>query len=401
MKVMKKPELEALGVGFHNCGRCLYLQATKKKGSDTIWRSWIYLYLFAGQRTYLGLGSLEEVSHKQALALASDARTLLLQGIDPKADRQAKVDAAKAKHAARITFAAAMEAYLEFHGDKWRGGGSEKQWRSSLTRFALPKIGDLGVADIGVAHIQNVLLPIWKKIPPTASRVRNRIEAILNWATANGSRAGENPARWEGHLAELFPSPKQIAKVKHLAAVPYDEVPSFVRKLDNSIAGRALAFTVLTACRTKEVRLATWDEIDLTKKLWVIPGDRTKSGREHRVPLSGAAVDLLRKLPRLGEFVFPGTTGDRPMNHGAMLRVLPEKTTVHGLRSSFRDWCGDRTNYPREIMEAALGHKVGEATETSYRRGDALEKRRRMMEEWSRFLSSEPVADSEVVALHG
>jgi integrase len=398
---MKKSELENLEAGLHRCGPCLYLQV--KGEGDTRSRSWVMRYFRAGQRRDLGLGSLSQIDHKRAMVLVSDARMLLLRGIDPIDDKQAKVDADRAAHAARITFAEAMEQYLEFHEDKWRGGGSAKQWRSSLTRFALPKIGDLSVADIETAHIQNVLRPIWKKIPVTANRVRNRIEAILNWATANGYRQGENCARWEGHLSELLPSPKQLAKVRHHDAVPYDEVPAFMRKLDGSIASRALAFLILTACRTKEVRLATWDEIDFGKKLWVIPeGTRTKSGREHRVPLSRPALDLLRELPRLSDtFIFPGITGDKPMNHGAMLRVLPEKTTVHGLRSSFRDWCGDRSNFPREIMEAALGHKVGEATELSYRRGDALEKRRRLMEQWAGFLSSEPVTSGEVVALHG
>jgi integrase len=398
---MKKSQLENLPVGLHHCGPCLYLQVRGE--GDTLSRSWVMRYLWAGRRRDLGLGSLSQIDHKRALVLASDARMLLLRGIDPIDDKQAKIDAARAAHAARITFAAAMEQYLEFHEDKWRGGGSARQWRSSLTRFVLPKIGDLSVADIELAHVRGVLAPIWKKIPVTADRVRGRIEAILSWSVANGYRKeGPNPARWEGNLSELFPSPKQIRKVRHHDAIPYDEVPSFMRKLDDSISSRALAFTVLTACRTKEVRLATWDEIDLAKKLWVIPGHRTKSGREHRVPLSRPAVELLHNLPRLGAFVFPGITGDKPMSHSAMLRVLPEKTTVHGLRSSFRDWCGDRTNFAREIMEAALGHKVGESTETSYRRGDALEKRRRLMEEWARFLGSEPVAAGEVVVpLHG
>jgi integrase len=399
---MKKSELENLGAGLHHCGPCLYLQV-KGEGYERS-RSWVMRYLRAGRRRDLGLGSFEQIDHKRALILASDARALLLQGKDPIDERRARVDVDRAAHAARILFSEAMEQYLEFHAAKWRGGDSAKQWRSSLTRFAFPVIGNLALSDIETAHIQRVLRPIWLKVPVTADRVRNRIEAILSWGTANGYRKGENPARWDGHLSELFPSAKKVAKVKHHDAVPYDEVPALMRKLaaDDSIAARALAFTILTACRSGEVKRATWGEIDLAKKLWVIPGDRTKSGREHRVPLSRPAVDILRGLPRLSDtFVFPGVKSNKPMNHDALLRALPDKTTVHGFRSSFRGWAGDRSHFPRDIMEAALGHKLGDATETAYRRGDALEKRRRLMEEWARFLSSEPVTGSEVVALHG
>jgi integrase len=401
---MKKSELESLPAGLHHVGPCLYLQVNGEGDKRT--RSWIMRYHFAGRRVDLGLGSLKQVDLKHALLLAGDARVTLLRGIDPKDERRAKVAAARAKLAADISFSEATEQYIAFHEAKWRGGDSAKQWRSSLTRFAFPRIGNLSLSDIETAHIQHVLRPIWLKIPVTADRVRNRIESILDWGTANGYRKeGPNPARWAGHLSELFPSAKKVATIKHHAAVPYDEAPAFFQKTaaNNSIASQALAFLVLTAARSAEVRLATWGEIDLGKKLWVVPPARTKQGQEHTIPLSGPALAILRGLPRLGMFVFPGVKGNAPMNRNALLDALCDKTTVHGLRSSFRDWCGDRTAYPREIAEAALGHKAGNAIELSYRRGSALEKRRRLMEEWGKFLTSEPVAASgEVVALlHG
>jgi integrase len=362
-------------------------------------------YLRAGKRRDLGLGPLEQIDHKRAMVLASDARALLLKGIDPIDDRKAKVDADKAKLAARISFSEATEEYIAFHEHAWRGGDSAKQWRSSLTRYAFPVLGNLSLSDIETAHIQRVLRPIWLKIPVTADRVRNRIESILSWGTANGYRKSDtpNPARWDGHLSELFPSPKKVANVQHHDALPYDDVPAFFQQLasNDSIVARALEFTVLTACRSGEVLQAKWNEIDLPKKLWTVPASRTKAGREHRVPLSRQAVDLLNGLPRLNGFVFPGSKPNQPLNRNAMNEALKGKTTVHGFRSSFRDWCGDRTAYSRDVMEAALAHKIPNETEASYRRSDALEKRRRLMEEWSRFLASEPVAAGEVVALHG
>jgi integrase len=397
-----KSELANLEDGLHWTGYpCLHLQVTGEGDKRT--RSWIYRYYRAGRRHDLGLGSFEEIDIRRALILAGDARVLLLKGIDPIEDRRAKVSADKAKRAADITFAEAMGQYIEFHEAKWRDGGSARQWRSSLTRFAFPVIGNLSLSDIETAHIQRVLRPIWLKIPVTASRVRNRIEAILNWGTANGYRKGENPARWEGHLSELFPSPKKVAKVRHHAALSYDEVPALVRQLaaSDSITSRALEFTILTACRSGEVLQAKWEEVALAKKLWVIPEGRTKAGREHRVPLSRRAVDLLNSLPRVNDYVFPGSKPNKPINRSAMIGALEGKTTVHGFRSAFRDWCGDRTNFPRDVAEAALDHKLRDATEVAYRRGDALEKRRRLMEEWSKFLSSKEVAGGEVVALHG
>jgi len=397
---MKKSELENLPVGLHHCGPCLYLQVRGE--GETLSRSWVMRYLWAGRRRDLGLGSLSQIDLKRAMVLASDARMLLLRGIDPIDDKRAKLDAAHAAQAARITFAEATESYLDFHEDKWRDGGSAKQWRSSLTRFAFPKIGNLSVADIQTAHVQNVLLPIWKKIPTTASRVRSRIEAILNWATANGYRTGENPARWEGHLSELFPSPRQIKKVKHHAAMSYDEVPALVRQLaaKDDITSRALEFTILTACRSGEVLQSKWDEIDLAKRLWTIPADRTKSGREHRVPLSRRAVEVLSSLPRLNGHVFPGIKPGKAINRSAMINALDGKTTVHGFRSAFRDWAGDH-EHSRELAEIALGHRLPGATETeiAYRRADALERRRHLMEAWARFVTSEPA--KKVVPLHG
>jgi integrase len=236
--------------------------------------------------------------------------------------------------------------------------------------------------------------------------VRNRIEAILNWGTANGYRKGENPARWDGHLSELFPSAKKVAKVQHHAAMPYDELPTFMRHLEanDSVVSRAIEFVVLTATRSGDVRGAQWREIDLKQRLWTIPDNRNKSGRVHRIPLSSRALAVLNRLPRVNDYVFPGSNPDRPIRRNAMIEALGGKTTIHGFRSSFRDWCGDRTNYPRDVAEAALDHKLPSATEVAYRRGDALEKRRRLMEQWAQFLSSEPAARAEggeVVALHG
>jgi integrase len=274
------------------------------------------------------------------------------------------------------------------------------QWQSTFEgkNAATAAINDLPVAAIDTALVLNVLRPIWKKKPETASRVRGRIERVLAWATVSGYRQGENPARWRGHLAKMLPARSKIDRIEHHKAIPYAEVPAFMQQLRerDSVAGRALEFTMLTAARTGETIGARWSEIDLQQGVWVIPGERMKSKRRHRVPLSDRALTILRGLPRLDDKVFPG-------GPAAMLITLRSVAgngyTVHGFRSSFRDWCKEQTNYPREIAELALAHVVADKSEAAYSRGDALDKRRQLMAAWARYCAEKPKTAENVTPI--
>lgn len=333
-------------------------------------------------------------------------------GTDPVEERLAKraTIAAEKKH--RITFS---EAFGRFYEEKVQGELKNakhiKQWRSTLTTYAFPIMGEKPVAAITVEDVLAVVRPIWMTKNETASRVRQRIEAVLDWSRVMGLREGENPARWKGNLQQLLPSPNKVQKENRYPAVALDEISDWFRALrrKEEIAARALQFLALTASRSGEVRGALWNEVDLTNKIWTIPADRMKAGREHRVPLSAAAVDLLSSQPRLKDcpYVFPSPRNGQmsDMTISAVMRRIQaaeEKegrsgfldtrsrrpAVPHGLRSSFRDWAAERTNYPRDMAELALAHNVGNAVERAYRRGDMVEKRRKMMDDWSHFLSS-------------
>ena len=277
------------------------------------------------------------------------------------------------------------------------------------TRLAFPVIGKLPVAEVDTALVLRVLQPIWTTKTETAARVRMRIEHILSWATVQGYRTGDNPARWDKHLDNLLPPQAKVAPVKHHAALPYDELPAFMTTLrtQESVAAKALEFVVLTAARSGEVIHARWEEIDAAEKLWTVPAARMKGAKEHRVPLSDRAWAILENMKtiRQGDYIFPGQRHRRPLGANALMVSLRSMgradLTAHGFRSSFRDWCAERTNFPSEVAEMALAHAVGNKVEAAYRRGDLSEKRRRLMDQWAEFCNAAPAADADVIPMRG
>ncbi|WP_318012237.1 tyrosine-type recombinase/integrase [Mesorhizobium sp. ESP6-5] len=369
-------------------------------------KAWIFRFMMSGKAREMGLGSIETFSLKEARERAREARQLVASGIDPIQKRVSEKLASGAASAKLITFSEAIGRYLKAHGAAWRNLKHADQWKNTLETYAEPTIGKLGVAQIETSHIINILEPIWATKTETASRVRGRIEAILDWATARGFRTGENPARWRGHLDKLLPARGKVTKVQHHVALPYGALPAFLEgvRAAEFISARALEFTILTAARTGEAIGSKWSEFDLAQKIWTIPGERMKSGRDHRVPLSDRVIEILDKLPSESEeYVFPGAKEGRPLSNMAMLEFLrgiddTAELTVHGFRSTFRDWAAEQTNFPRDIAEAALAHVIADKTEAAYRRGDALEKRRRLMTAWARYCSEKP-RDGKVIAI--
>jgi integrase len=289
----------------------------------------------------------------------------------------------------------------------WKNAKHRAQWKSTLATYAYPVFGGLSVSTVDTALVLKTIEPIWGTKPETASRLRGRIEAVLDWARARGFRHGENPARWRGHLDKLLPARRKIARVKHHAALPFAEIPAFMNELRArvGVSARALEFAILTTTRTSETRNARWSEIDTASKIWTIPAERMKAGREHRVPLNERAVAILRAMPRESDgdgFVFIGARSDRPISNMAMLelmRGLRPGYVPHGFRSTFRDWAAETTNYQNHIVEMALAHVVGDKVEAAYRRGDLFEKRRRLMSDWARYCGRQVNPDAEVVLL--
>lgn len=390
-------------------GNGLYLQATLSK-TGGVNRNWVFRYELDGQRRDMGIGSLHDVGLAAARQKAKDLREqIVLKGIDPletrndeKAQRRAERQAKRAEKAKAQTFAQCVEKYLAVHGDKWKNAKHSAQWRATLETYAYPVIGDLNVADIDEGHLVRVLQPIWKKIPETARRVRGRIEAVLGYATVSKFRAGDNPARWRNHLETLLGGTQKA--VEHHAAIPFTETPTFIAELRarKSTSASALEFLILTAARTGEAIGARWPEIDLKQKIWTVPPGRMKGKREHRVPLSPRAVEILKGLDRRGSFVFGSTVTNKPLSNMALLELLRGMrpgVTTHGFRSSFRDWASERTNFPREVAEAALAHVIPDKVEAAYRRGDLFEKRRRLMDSWAGFLAKPAATGATVVDL--
>jgi integrase len=301
-----------------------------------------------------------------------------------------------------MTFRQCAEACIASHEDGWSNPKHRTQWTQSLEDYAYPVLGDLAVDDITTGHVIKTLEPIWKEIPETASRIRGRIERVLAWAAVRGFRSGDNnPARWRGHLAELFPKKGKMRTVEHFAALPYSDLPTFLPELRNrdSVTARALEFLILTAARSGEVLGATWPEIDLAARTWTIPAKRMKAGKAHKVPLCDRAVAVLSALPRNGELVFPLVNSGNAMRE--MLREMRPDATVHGFRSSFRDWAAERTNYPNIVVEAALAHAIGDKVEAAYRRGDLFEKRRRLMADWAAWCARPVPSGATVTSIAG
>ena len=356
------------------------------------YRSWILRIQVGEQRKDIGLGSYPAVSLLEARNKARKIHDDLRDGLIPVSPRRQQRSALVAKAATEKTFRWCMEEYLKAKSSEWKNAKHCRQWGNTLDTYAVPHFGHLAVSHIDLPHVLACLEPIWVSKNTTASRLRGRIETVLDWAAVRKYRSGDNPARWKGHLDKLLAAPSKIQKVEHHRAIAVDEMPAFMQELrtQEGIGARALLLLILTATRSGEVRGATWSEIDLAQAIWTIPAGRMKAGAEHRVPLSIEAIKLLKELPRLAgtELLFPGTKGQvlADISMTAVLRRMKVNAVPHGFRSTFRDWAGEKTNFPRELAEQALAHTLANKVEAAYRRGDALEKRRQMMQEWANFI---------------
>ena len=387
--------------GYHADGAGLYL-----KIQDGGSRSWVYRFMLNGRRRDCGLGKHPAISLAHARQLAEDCRRVVASGVDPIEQRAAERAAERAKAANQMTFEQCGREFFGAHEPAWTNAEHRRQWLATLASYVFPLIGPQPVAAVDTAAVLNVLTPIWNEKPETANRIRGRIETVLDWAKTKGYRDGENPARWRGHLQHTLPATRKLQPIVHFAALPYHEVGDLMAALreQTSITARALEFLILTASRAGEVRGARWDEIDVDDSMWVLPPGRMKSGRKHRVPLSPRAIAIVMEMAevRQSEFVFFGTKLGRAISRNTMTVLVHRmgyECTTHGFRSTFRDWAGECTSFPREIAEAALAHVTGNAVERAYRRGDAFEKRRVLMEQWAVFCERRDSAN--VIPLRG
>jgi integrase len=389
--------------GLYCDGGGLYLQVTPS-GS----RTWIFRYRspLTQKLRDMGLGALHSVGLAEAREKAAMQRTALMRRLDPIQTRDEETRRKALQAAKALTFAECAKAYIETHKAGWRNAKHADQWTSTLEIYAGPVIGSLAVQDVDTGLVLKILEPIWATKPETASRLRGRIENVLDWARARGYRRGENPARWKGHLNQALPSLAKKDRVQHHAAMPSAEVGEFVSKLRelSTVSARCLEFTILTAARTNESLSAKADEFDLEKATWTVPASRMKAKREHRVPLSARAVEIVREMLALEQpYVFPGQRRGKPMSNMAMLNTLERmkvNVTVHGFRSSFRDWAAERTAFSHEVCEMALAHTIGNAAEAAYRRGDLFEKRANLMQAWADFLNVPSTAGSVIPLRH-
>ncbi|MDR3499938.1 MAG: integrase arm-type DNA-binding domain-containing protein [Parvibaculum sp.] len=367
---------------------------------------WVMRYSLNHSAREMGLGSVRDVSLKDAREAAGAAHKLLAVGLDPLAQRKAEADAQRLDAARAMSFRQCAEAFIKAHSPSWKNPKHRQQWPNSLRDYAFPIFGDLPVADIDTGLVLKALEPIWSTKRETAGRVRGRIEAVLDWAIARGYRQGPNPALWRGHLAHLLAT-RSKATVKHHPALPYADMPAFMMKLRErkGSGARCLEFVILTAARSGEARGATWDEIDLDAAVWIVPGSRMKAGKEHRVPLSDAAIALLKSMAELreGTLVFPSAKRGKPISDMTMGKTLKgmdrPDITAHGFRSTFRDWVSEQTSYPGEMAEMALAHTIGNKVEAAYRRGDLFEKRRRLMADWADYCSKPRSAGATVTPI--
>jgi integrase len=380
----KKPGLYSDGLG-------LYLQVGKIGA-----KSWIFRYRVGTKLRDMGLGSVNAISLAEARDRAARCRTLRANGVDPIDQRRSELARTRAETAKAVTFEQCATGYIDAHKTGWKNAKHASQWTATLQTYAYPVIGHLAVACIDTSLVLKVLEPMWNEKTETATRLRGRIESVLDWARVRGHRDGDNPARWRGHLDHLLPRRKMVVAVKHHAALPYVDLPRFMRALRNQpgVSARALEFCILTATRTGEAIGARWDEFDLTDRVWIIPPKRMKARREHRVPLSIRCVSVLQELRKVQEsdFVFHGGRAKAPLSSMAFLMLLRRMhyagITAHGFRSSFRDWAAERTNFPYEVAEMALAHTVANKVEAAYRRGDLFDKRRKLAEAWAEFCDS-------------
>lgn len=381
--------------GYYCDGGGLYLQV-----SPSLSKSWIYRYTRQAKTREMGLGSGSVISLAEARGKAADARRLLVEGVDPIEARDARKQQERLQAAGTITFAECCKKYIDGHRAGWRNPKHADQWQNTLDTYAAPVLGPLAVKDIDTALVLRVLEPIWSTKPETATRLRGRIERILGYAKVRGYRTGENPAQWRDHLDKLLPRALNRTNRKHHAALPYDEMPAFMEQLraQPGVAARALEWTILTAARTGATIGGKPAEVDLEKEIWTVPPERMKPragapGKEHRAPLAPRALEIA-KAQMAGEppYLFPGQKDGEPLSNMAMLELLKrmgrEDLTVHGFRSTFKDWAAECTSYANEVSEMALAHAIGDKVEAAYRRGDLFEKRRRLMIDWANYCNT-------------
>ena len=398
---MARHKLKDIGIrtaatGWHGDGDGLWLRVSPNGN-----RSWVFVWIRHGRRREMGLGAFGRGARQVTLAAARDkaeaVRAILGRGGDPFKELPERIANAKPK-----TFGEIVEDLLAAKTPDFKNEKHKAQWEMTLRVYAKP-LHRIPVGEVTSDDVLGVLKPMWTEKPETASRLRGRIEKAIDYATALGQRTGDNPARWKGHMDHLLGKRKKLTRGHH-AAMPYRDVPAFMSRLGDldGFGARALEITILTAARTQETLQAKWAEFDLEKALWTVPADRMKMKREHLVPLPARAVAILKALheKKLSEWVFPAIRPKRPLSNMTMSAVLKrmdlDDVTVHGFRSSFRDWAGDATNFPRDLAEMALAHRVGDETELAYRRGAAVEKRRKLMEAWARFCMTPPKAGNVV-----
>jgi integrase len=391
-------------LGLYADGAGLYLRVGRGGA-----KSWAFRFMLNGKAREMGFGSFTKVGLADARKKAINARRLLSEGHDPLVHREEEEKqraAAENVAAARsMTFDKCAEAYISAHEVSWQNDKHRQQWRNTLSTYVSPVFGSVPVQDVGIDLIMKVVEPLWSAKTETARRVRGRIEVILDWAKVRGYRTGENPARWRGHLDHLLPARSKVRAVKHHAALSYTEMGAFMqdlRKMEGASAA-ALEFLILTVARTGEIIGARWSEINLKDRVWVVPAARMKSGREHRVPLSSAAIAILKRMPgSKDDYPFVGQRPGAPLSNMALLMLLGRMNrgdiTAHGFRSTFRDWAAERSNFAREVVEMALAHVVEDKTEAAYRRGDLFDKRRRLMDAWAEYCGK-PATPSKVVVL--
>jgi integrase len=382
--------------GRYAVGHGAYLQIANNENRT---RAWVFRYIRQGRARHLGMGSCDYVTLAEAREHAFEYRRLLAAGGDPLEQKRGAQREQIAAAARTKTFKTCALDYIAAHEAGWRGNSSRRQWINTLEQHVFPRIGDMAVADVDVTAVLSVLDPIARSIPETAGRIRNRIAAVLDWAHSRDLRGNDNPAR----RPNLLPKRKKAQSVQHFAAMAFPAVPAFVAELQQqpSLTARALELLILTAARPNEILGMTWSEVDLAAGQWSVPGARMKSGRPHRVPLCARAVELLAALPREGDFVFMGRrSGARPyvMALVGLLRRMGHSVTAHGFRASFKTWASERTNYPRELIEAALAHVIGDAAEQAYSRGDLFARRRQLMESWAKYCS-DPHVEADVLPL--
>jgi len=386
LSAVEVQRLTAQGLHFVGGVAGLALQVLPTGG-----RSWVLRTKVGSKRRDMGLGGYPDVLLAQARADARAARAKIKEGIDPIEQGRALRSLLKASQAAALTFEQCAVEYIKAQRTGWKNDKHAQQWENTLTTYAYPHLGSILVKDIGLPNVLAVLKPIWETKTETASRLRGRLESVMDWATAHGYREGLNPARWRGHLDKILPKRSKVAVVEHREALAASEMGAFMVKLRSmdGIGPKALEFAILTAARSGEVRGATWDEFDMNAKMWTIPGVRMKAGKEHRVPLSDEALAIVEARPRVvgSPYVFAAPRGGQlsDMTLSAVTRRMGAACVPHGFRSSFRDWVSERTSYPGDMAEMALAHAISDKVEAAYRRGDMIDKRRQMMSDWARF----------------